>query len=116
MKVKVGVVDSMPGSNGGFTMAVFDGKVVPVGTELYMEVADQEENGWSKPGEKPPFVGVWETDFMTFDGLPTYQWFDGYDFKCAGSSIEEAINVSNLVSSCDQSIVRFRAIKNLDKS
>ncbi len=35
---------------------------------------------WSKPGEKPPMVGVWETDL--FSGVDPV--FQGWDGQCYG--------------------------------
>jgi hypothetical protein len=35
--VPVGKADPLPGSGGGFTMGVFHGDLVPVGTELFMK-------------------------------------------------------------------------------
>lgn len=36
--VEVGEADSMPGTNGGFTMASFNGKQVPVGSKVFAKV------------------------------------------------------------------------------
>ena len=33
----VGKAESMPGTNGGFTMGVFKGNEIPVGTELFVK-------------------------------------------------------------------------------
>lgn len=34
---RMGIATEMPGTNGGFTMAVFEGKDVPVGTNVYVK-------------------------------------------------------------------------------
>lgn len=66
-------------------------------------------SAWSQPGEKPPCVGVWETDYATDDG-PTYQYWDGLAFRCAGFSPEDALWGKWRTSWCDQSMVRFRGL------
>lgn len=64
---------------------------------------------WSKPGEKPPCVGVWETDYNSI-GDGTYQWFNGNYFMHAASSPRYAFNLRHLKSNCNQFNVRFRGL------
>lgn len=61
---------------------------------------------WSKPGEKPRMVGVWETDFL--GGV--YQYFNGERFRIAGYTPKEAWLFRRESSRCNQSAVRFRGL------
>jgi len=47
----VGEAGEMPGSNGGFTMAVFKASDVPVGTKLYAATPTRESAHPQKGGE-----------------------------------------------------------------
>ena len=66
-------------------------------------------SNWSAPGEKPPCVGVWATDYLNKDS-PTYQYFDGAEFRRARGSPYWAYEDRNLPSACNQSTVRFRGL------
>ena len=62
-------------------------------------------SNWSKPGEKPPMVGVWLTDYGT-----RYQYWDGRRWRCAMDSPRAAFNARGIESGCDQPTVRFRGL------
>ena len=64
---------------------------------------------WSTPGEKPPCVGLWETDYIN-DSSPTYQYWNGSHFMCADYSPQLAFKFKHLKSFCDQSTIRFRGL------
>lgn len=66
-------------------------------------------SNWSAPGEKPPCVGVWKTDYNSMqDG--TFQWFNGVEFCCASASPFFAYANRFTKSNCNQSTVRFRGL------
>ena len=65
---------------------------------------------WSKPGETPPMVGVWETDFCSTPDCPTYQYWDGREWKAASDFAQGAFYNKNMKSLCDPSVVRFRGL------
>lgn len=65
---------------------------------------------WSKPGEKPPMVGVWKTDFRSTPDWPTYQYWNGREWKCAADSVQVAYVLRHKPSCCSQSTVRFRGL------
>ena len=66
-------------------------------------------SAWSKPGEKPPCVGVWETNYAN-KTEPTYQWFDGNKFMNAASSPSQAFLKRKIKSLCNQSTICFRGL------
>ena len=66
-------------------------------------------SNWSKPGEKPPMVGVWMTDFY----LPprySYQYWDGNEWRCAAEAPGSAHELQYARSVCNPSTVRFRGL------
>ena len=65
---------------------------------------------WSKPGEKPPMVGVWETDFCAARDWPIYQYWNGKQWRHASDFVRVAYDNRFTPSSCNQSTVRFRGL------
>ena len=68
---------------------------------------------WSKPGEKPPMVGVWMTDYsaaMESRTAFTYQYWDGYSWKYAMPTVFWAYSMRREPSFCNQTTVRFRGL------
>ena len=67
---------------------------------------------WSKPGEKPPMVGVWETDYLR--GRKTvrrcFQYWDGYRWHWADRTVQDAYEMRDASSACKQDAVRFRGL------
>ena len=66
---------------------------------------------WSKPGEKPPRVGVWETKLKWQSNLPyrIFQHWNGMFYGLGCASPEIASKYANIASS-EQEIVRFRGL------
>ena len=64
---------------------------------------------WSKPGEKPPMVGVWMTNFYDAPDY-SYQYWDGNEWRCAAEDPGSAHELRYAPSSCTQSTVRFRGL------
>lgn len=66
-------------------------------------------SAWGAPGEKPPCVGVWETDYINLES-PTYQYWNGQVFKSADDTPFGAYTRRDQPSYCNQSKVRFRGL------
>lgn len=64
---------------------------------------------WSAPGEKPPCVGVWETDYIGGNN-PIYQYWNGKSYRYASYNLKRAYSFRHRKSGCDQSKVRFRGL------
>ena len=61
---------------------------------------------WSKPGEKPPMVGVWETDFCN----RSYQHWNGEWWGYASEAVDTAYENRGRPSYCCAAWVRFRGL------
>ena len=66
-------------------------------------------SAWSKPGERPPCVGVWMTDYQN-EFEPTYQYFDGAEFRVERATSDLAYLWRKVSSACTQSTIRFRGL------
>ena len=65
-------------------------------------------SNWSKPGEKPPMVGVWETHTGNFDTL--YQHWNGKAWGAYSISVDGAYRGQDRPSQSNPLRIRFRGL------
>ncbi len=66
-------------------------------------------SAWRKPGERPPCVGVWETDYGN-KRRRVFQYWNGNVWGLKGRDPYDAMLYSGVVSCCNQSTIRFRGL------
>ena len=70
---------------------------------------------WSKPGEKPPMVGVWETKLIDEpepdpNGVRFFQHWNGEFYGCTEATAQDAKTSAGNVSSICMEKICFRGL------
>ena len=65
---------------------------------------------WSEPGEKPPMVGVWETDYRAAKNKRAFQYWNESFWGVRCDTEYEAKEYGWISSCCNADKIRFRGL------